>query len=85
MIAVFTKYNQFKCDIEMDRDHDAEAQLHVEIDRVFNVKYLARLKGTPPYICLESEVSEIVETHAELIFLGQKPTKQAQTVMLSSN
>jgi hypothetical protein len=86
VIAVFTKYNQFKIDIE-DHDHDAKAQVHVEIDHdhVFNEQYLARLKGTPLYIRLESEVSAIVETHTELISLAQKPTKPAQSVMLSSN
>jgi len=88
VIAVFTKYNQFKCDFEMgleDHDHDAKAQLHVEIDHVFNQEYLAHLKGTPLHIRLESEVSVIVETHTELISLAQKSTKPAQSVMLSSN
>jgi hypothetical protein len=52
VIAVFTKYDQFRFDIEtklVDQDRDAE------IDRVFNQEYLAHLKGAPPYICLESE------------------------------
>jgi len=73
VIAVFTKYDQFRWDIEMrleDQDRDAEAQLHVEIDRVFNQEYLANLKGAPPYICLESEVSMAVETYTILISLA---------------
>ena len=85
VIAVFTKYNQFKRDIEMDQDDDAQAQLHVQIDSVFSAKYLAILKGTPPYICLESEVSVIVETLTELTSRAQKSTKPAQSAMLSSN
>jgi hypothetical protein len=87
VIAVFTKYDQFKCDIEMrleDQDRDA-TQLHVEIDRAFNQEYLANLKGAPPYICLESEVLMTVETHTILISLAQKCTKPAHTVVLLSN
>ena len=70
MIAVFTKYDQFRFDIEMrleDQDLDANAQLHVEIDRVFNQGYLANLEGAPPYICLESEVSMTVEIYTILM------------------
>jgi len=96
VIAVFTKYNEFRFEIERslrleDQDPDAKAQLHAEIDRVFNEHYLAHLKRTPPYICLEnlaslkSEVSATVETHTELISLAQKSTKPPHSVMLSSN
>jgi hypothetical protein len=65
VIAVFTKYDQFKNDIEMRlyQEHNAEVQLHDEIERVFNQEYLANLKGAPPYIRLESEVSMTVETY----------------------
>jgi hypothetical protein len=75
VIAVFTKYDQFKNDIEMrleDQPRDTEAQPHVEIDRVFHQSYLANLKGAPPYICLESKVSMTVETCTLLISLAQK-------------
>jgi hypothetical protein len=87
VIAVFTKYDQFRCDIEMKLEgrRDAKAHLHVEIDRVFNQEYLANLKEAPPYICLESEVSMSAETCTILISLMQKCTRTAQTVMLSSN
>jgi len=88
VIAVFTKYDQFRCDIEMrleDQDRDAEALLHVEIDRVFNQEYLANFKGAPPYICLESEVSVIVGTYTILISLAQKCMKPAHSVELLSN
>jgi hypothetical protein len=88
VIAVFTKYDQFKCDIEMrleDQHRDAKAHLDVEIDRVFNQEYLANLEGAPPYIRLESEVSTTVETSTILIYLMQKCTKPAHTVVLLSN
>ena len=87
VIAVFTKYDQFRYDIEMrpeNQDRDAKAQLHVEIDRVFKQEYLDNLKETPPYICLESEVSVIVGTYAILI-LSQKCMKPAHSVVLLSN
>ena len=87
VIAVFTKYDQFRHGIETgleNQDRDAKAQLHVEIDRVFKQEYLDNLKETPPYICLESEVSVIVGTYAILI-LSQKCMKPAHSVVLLSN
>jgi hypothetical protein len=88
VIAVFTKYDQFRSDIELrleDQHRDAKAHLDVEIDRAFNQKYLANLEGTPPYICLESEVSITAETSTILISLVQKCTKLALTVVLLSH
>lgn len=61
MIAVFTKYDQFRREIRMkledenrgraDSDDDAEAET------IFKERYLANLKGPPlaPFVCLESE------------------------------
>jgi hypothetical protein len=88
VIAVFTKYDQFRSDIELrleDQDRDAK-HLDAEIDRAFNQEYLANLEGAPPYICLESEVSMTVETSTILISLVvQKCTKPAHTVMILSS
>ena len=60
MIALFTKFEQFKLDIKMkleDEDDYPEARIDVEIGRVFKEHYLSSLSGSPPFICLESEVS----------------------------
>jgi hypothetical protein len=83
VIAVFTKYDQFKRDIEMkleDQHRDAKANIHVEIDRVFNQEYLANLKGAPPYIRLESEVSMTVEPYTILISLSRRNAPSEHTV-----
>jgi len=66
VIALFTKYDQFKHDIKMKledegEDEDdhllAEADINTEVKRVFEQQYLMRLcaSGPPPFICLESE------------------------------
>ena len=58
MIAVFTKYDQFKRDVGMkleDQDRDS-ALLDDEMERIFNKEFLANLKGTPPSVRLESEL-----------------------------
>jgi hypothetical protein len=57
VIAVFTKYDQFKLDIRMkmeDQNRDP-ALLGAEVERIFNDNYLANLKGSPPFVRLESE------------------------------
>ena len=60
MIAVFTKFDQFKRDIRMkvedqDRDADDPAILKAEMERIFNEEFLANLKESPPIVRLESE------------------------------
>jgi len=58
VIAVFTKYDQFKRDVKMrleDEGRDPEMDLDAEVDNIFNQHYLANLNGPPPFICLESE------------------------------
>jgi hypothetical protein len=60
VIAVFTKYDQFRHDIRdklEDRGYDADdpALLKAEMDKVFNKYYLANLRGSPPFVCLESK------------------------------
>jgi len=63
LIAVFTKYDQFKRDIKMkleDEGNDREIDLNAEVENIFNQHYLARLDGRPPFICLESEDHDVV-------------------------
>ena len=58
VIAVFTKYDQFKRDIKMklqDEGHDSEMDPNAEVENIFKWHYLAGLNGPPPFIRLESE------------------------------
>ncbi len=56
MIAVFTKYDQFKRDIKMKlEDENRETDLDAELENIFDWHYLASLGGDPPFIRLESE------------------------------
>ena len=58
MIAVFTKYDQFKRNIKMkleDEDRDPKIYLDAEAENIFKQHYLDSLSGPPPFIRLESE------------------------------
>ena len=58
VIAVFTKFDQFKLDTKMtleDQGRDQETNLNAEVEIVFNRRYLASFKEPPPFIRLESE------------------------------
>ena len=58
VIAVFTKYDQFKRNIKMkfeDEDRDPEIDLDAEAESIFKQHYLASFNGSPPFIRLESE------------------------------
>ena len=60
MIAVFTKYDQFKLDIKMkleDEGRDVGTHFDTEVESVFGRYYLASLSGPPPFVRLESEGS----------------------------
>jgi len=57
VIAVFTKYDQFRRDIMMkleDQDR-GPALLNDEMETIFSEHFLANLKGPPPFVRLESE------------------------------
>jgi hypothetical protein len=61
VIAVFTKYDQFKYNINMkseDKGHGplVGAQLDTEAESMFKQHYLASLRGPPPFVRLESEI-----------------------------
>jgi hypothetical protein len=63
VIAVFTKYDQFKHDIRMkleDEGRDQAIDLNAEVENIFNQHYLGGLNGHPPFICLESEDHDVV-------------------------
>jgi hypothetical protein len=57
VIAVFTKYDQFRRDvrIRLEDQHRDPSLLDAEVESVFDEHYLAGLTGPPPFIRLESE------------------------------
>ena len=62
-IVVFTKFDQFKRDIQMklqDEGRDPEMSLNDEVETIFNQHYLTQLDGPPPYVRLESEGHDAV-------------------------
>jgi hypothetical protein len=57
VLAVFTKYEQFRREVMMkleDQKRDP-ALLNNEMEKIFKEHYLAKLRGSPPFVCLESE------------------------------
>jgi hypothetical protein len=56
VIAVFTKYDQFRLDIEMKlEDENRESDLDAEVEKIFDRHYLASLDGHPSWVRLGSE------------------------------
>jgi len=58
VIAVFTKYDQFKRDTKMklaDEGRDPRTDFDTEVEHIFDKYYLASLSGLPPFVRLESE------------------------------
>jgi hypothetical protein len=57
VIAVFTKYDQFRRDVmfKLEDQRRDPSLLDAEAENVFNEHYLASLTGPPPFILLESE------------------------------
>ena len=66
LIAVFTKYDQFKDNIEIDLERDGrvnwETEAHTEAERVFQEQYLGKLSGMPHFARLECEFLESIWT-----------------------
>jgi hypothetical protein len=57
VIAVFTKYDQFKRDIKMkleDQNRDP-AHLDDDVESVFNEQFSGSIKGSPQFVRLESK------------------------------
>jgi hypothetical protein len=62
VIAVFTKFDQFKRDIKMklqDEGRDPDIDLNTEVENEFKRHYLDGLNGPPPFIRLESEDHDV--------------------------
>jgi hypothetical protein len=57
VIAVFTKYDQFKRDIiyKLEDQGRDPALINEEVESVFGEHYLANLRGTPPFVRLEGK------------------------------
>ena len=58
VIAVFTKYDQFKRNITLklrDEGRDPGTHFDTEVESVFDRYYLASLSGPPPFVRLESK------------------------------
>ena len=61
VIAVFTKYDQFKREINFkleDQGLDTSTNpglLNTELERVFEEQYLTKLRGSAPFVHLESK------------------------------
>ena len=60
MLAVFTKYEQFRREIsfklgDQGLDTTDPTLLDAEVERIFEEQYLAGLTGSPPVVRLESE------------------------------
>jgi hypothetical protein len=61
VIAVFTKYDQFRREIRMkleDQSCDpADLDDNAKVEKIFKEHYLANLRGPPPvpFVCLESK------------------------------
>ena len=63
VIAVFTKYDQFKRNIRMkleDQGRDPDIDLDAEVENKFKQHYLSGLDSSPPFIRLESEDHDVV-------------------------
>jgi hypothetical protein len=86
VIAVFTKYDQFRRDtmIKLEDQHRDPALLDSELERIFNEQYLAGLTGPPPFIRLESEDFNNQQICVILISRLQKCTNLANRVMVLS-
>jgi hypothetical protein len=61
VIAVFTKFDQFRREINFrleDQGLDPSTDpglLNAEVERIFEKQYLANLRGAAPFVRLESE------------------------------
>jgi len=66
IIAVFTKYDQFKRNIRMeleDEGRNRDVDLNAEVENKFKQRYLAGLNASRPFIRLESEDRVLTDEH----------------------
>ena len=72
VIAVFTKFDQFKRNIKMqleDEGRDQETHIETEVESVFDRYYLGSLSEPPPFVRLESE--DLFRQFAPILILVQ--------------
>jgi hypothetical protein len=57
VIAVFTKYDQFRRNIKMklEDQHRDLADIDDDVETIFNEQFLDKLKGSPLFVRLESK------------------------------
>jgi hypothetical protein len=87
VIAVFTKYDQFRREMIFRLEDEGldistdPALLNAKVERIFNEHYLAKLIGSAPVVCLESEnfVHQLACTM--LIPVPQRCTSLAKSVL----
>jgi hypothetical protein len=85
VIAVFTKYDQYRRNIKMkleDEGSDTDpARLDAEMERIFEGQFLAHLRGSPPFVRLESEDFFCQIEYATLISVLQRCTRRTNGVL----
>ena len=72
VIAVFTKFDQFKRNIKMqleDEGRDPETHIETEVESVFDRYFLGSLSERPPFVRLESE--DFLRQFAPMLMLVQ--------------
>ena len=72
VIAVFTKFDQFKRNIKMqleDEGRDQETHIETEVKSVFDRHYLGNFSEPPPFVRLESE--DFLRQFAPILMLVQ--------------
>ena len=86
VIAVFTKYDQFKLDIKMkleDEGRDPDSHFDTEVESVFDRYYLAKLSGPPPFVRLESAYFfYAIHTHLNFCPVGMHKHDQPCTDLI---
>jgi len=83
VIAVFTKYDQFKIDVEMrveDWGYPPD-HLSIEMEKIFKQQYLSYLKKDTPFVRLEREDFVNQPARITLISVLQECTSQANDVL----
>jgi hypothetical protein len=57
VIAVFTKYDQFRREIRMklEDQHPDSVPVDDDVENIFKIHFLGNLKGSAPFVRLESK------------------------------
>ena len=83
MIAVFTKYDQFRRDIgfKLEDQKRDPALLDTEVDKIFKKEFLAELRESAPFVRLESEFFFDQLACSMLKFVPQGCTRRTKSVL----